>query len=123
MKKLLAAILFAAFAAGPASGAAPLAQMKVSDLQRLCASPQEADHGACTFYIWGVMEGAHLIATRAGDRGHFCLPAGTSALDAGAVIKGRMVEDLAHYPADRDLPAVSFVTAVMTVVYPCDGPQ
>jgi hypothetical protein len=36
-------------------------------------------------------------------------------------IKIRMGEDLAVYPEDRDLPAVSFVTAVIPKQFPCQN--
>ena len=104
------------------------AQMTVGDLLRFCTSSSELEKTACSFYIWGVAEGASLGASSMKDKSgtfremqdkSFCLPEGVSKGALELVVRGKMGEDLAVFPQDRDLPAVSFVVAVITRQFPC----
>jgi hypothetical protein len=104
------------------------AQMKVGDLYNLCTSSSEGDKSACTFYILGVFEGAQIGAGTVLDKsGKFqeatekrlCVPEGLTSAAMELTVKMKMGADLAVYPEDRDMPAVSFVTAVIAQQFPC----
>ncbi len=107
---------------------ASASEMTLGDLYKLCTSSNEGDKGACRFYILGVFEGAQLVGETAPDKSggfqeakdkRFCVPEGLTSSAMELTIKLRMGEDLAVFPADRDMPAVSFVTAVVSKQYPC----
>ena len=49
----------------------------------------------------------------------FCVPEGLTSAAMELTVKMKMGEDLAVYPEDRDMPAVSFVTAVIFKQFPC----
>jgi len=109
-------------------GLAAGAQMKVGDLYKLCTSSNEVDKTACTFYILGVFEGVQMGAgTVRGKPGTLqeakekllCVPEGLTNASMELTIKMRMGADLAVYPEDRDLPAVSFLAAVIARQFPC----
>ena len=108
-------------------------QMRVQDLYKMCTSSTQTDKSACTFYILGVFEGAGLVAgTVKGKSGEFqeakeklfCVPEGMSSTAMELVIKMKMGEDyLAVFPKDRDLPAVSFLIAIIAHEFPCKKPK
>lgn len=102
--------------------------MTVGDLYQRCTSSNEADKSACTFYILGVFEGAQIGGSALKDKSghfveskekHFCVPEGLSSSAMEVTIKMKMGSDLALFPQDRDMPAVSFVTAVISKEFPC----
>ena len=102
--------------------------MKVGDLYKLCTSSNEVDKSACRFYIFGVFEGAQIVGAMAqGKSGNFqeakdkrfCVPEGLTSAAIELTVKMKMGADLAVYPEDRDMPAVSFVTAVIAQQFPC----
>ena len=102
-------------------------QMKLADLYKLCTSSNEVDKIACRFYILGVFEGAQMAGGMVLDKPgfqeakdkRFCVPEGLTSAAMELTVKMKMGEDLAVYPEDRDLPAVSFVTAVIFKQFPC----
>jgi hypothetical protein len=107
---------------------AAAAQMKVGDLYNLCTSSNESDKSACRFYILGVFEGASLVGGSVQDKSgnfqeakekRFCVPEGLTGAAMELTVKMKIGSDLAVYPEDRDMPAVSFVTAVMAQQFPC----
>jgi|SRR5579872_6113035 len=104
------------------------AQMKLGDLFKLCASSNASDKSACRFYILGVFEGAQMVGGTVQDKSgslqetkdkRFCVPEGLTSAAMELTVKMKMGEDLAVYPEDRDMPAVSFVTAVIFKQFPC----
>jgi hypothetical protein len=117
MKKHLSPLLAVALLSFPSSAHA--AQMKLSDLNEICASTNNGDKSACQFYILGVTEGTNIAAGVANDKAHFCIPEGVSSTDMVAIVKRAMTKDLAAFPQDKDMPAVSFVAAAMMKAYPC----
>lgn len=74
------------------------------------------------FYILGVTEGTSVAAGVANDKAHFCIPEGVSASAMELVVKMAIGQDLMVFPADREIPAVSFVAAAMQKAFPC-GPS
>jgi len=108
------------------------APMTVGDLQKFCASSGELEQTACSFYIWGVTEGASLGAGSVKDSSGafrelkdkpFCVPEGVAKADLERVVRKKMGEDLVAFPQDRELPAVSFVVAVVAHQFPCGKPK
>lgn len=102
--------------------------MKLGDLHSLCTSSNEGDKSACTFYILGVFEGAQMGAGTVRDKSgsfqeakdkSFCVPEDLTSAAMELAVKMRMGADLTVYPKDRDMPAVSFVTAVIAQLFPC----
>lgn len=107
---------------------AAAAQMKLGDLYKLCTAPNEGDKSACTFYILGVFEGAQLAGGSVQDNSgkfqeakdkRFCVPEGLTSAAMELTVKMKMGSDIAVFPEDRDMPAVSFVTAVIAQQFPC----
>ena len=94
-------------------------QMKLSDLRDICAGTDELHATACKFYILGVTEGLALGAGVAKDKNHFCIPEGVSSQKMLLIVKNTMTADLAAFPQDKDMPAVSFVAASMQQAFPC----
>jgi len=107
---------------------ATAAQMTLGDLYKLCTSANEGDKSACTFYILGVFEGAALAGGTMRDKNgnfqegkdkRFCVPEGLTGAAMELAVKTKMGADLAVYPKDREMPAVSFVTALIAQQFPC----
>lgn len=101
------------------SPSARAAQMTLSDLHDICSGTDEVSKAACRFYILGVTEGAGMGAGMAHDQTHFCTPEGVPSEKMVSIVKEAMAKDLAVFPQDKDMPAVSFVTAAMRQAYPC----
>jgi hypothetical protein len=49
----------------------------------------------------------------------FCVPEGLTSAAMELSVKMKMGEGLTVFPEDRDMPAVSFVTAVIFKQFPC----
>src|ERR1039457_1737148 len=104
------------------------AQMTVGDLLKLCTSSNESDKTACSFYILGVTEGAsfgNMAKDKAGTYRErelkdklMCVPEGVTITTMEFLVRKKMGEDLAIFPADNALPAVSFVVAVIAKQFP-----
>jgi hypothetical protein len=90
-------------------------QMTVKDLQGLCSNTGDA----CRFYVLGAMEGASLAAGVVNDKAHFCVPEGVTQTEIVAVVKRLVAADLAQFPEDSRMPAISFIGAVLMKTYPC----
>ena len=98
-------------------------QMVVSDLGEFCSAHDDSSISACRFYILGVMEGlglgsAYEAQTQA-SKAHFCIPYRTGQSETVSLVKQQMRQDLAMFPQDKTLPAVSFISAVLMKAYPC----
>lgn len=108
--------------------AAEPTQLTLANLYDFCTSSDDAVKNACKFYILGVFEGAQMAGTAEKDPAgkfreakdkRFCVPENLSSSSMELIIKMKMGADLAVYPADRQLPAVSFIMAVINDTYPC----
>ena len=117
MKSRFAIFLAVALFALPASPQG--SQMKLSDLRDICAGTDELPATACISYILGVTEGLRLGAGVAKDKAHFCVPEGMSSQKMVLIVKKAMTADLAAFPQDKDMPAVSFVAASIQQAFPC----
>jgi hypothetical protein len=103
-------------------------RLTLGDLHKSCTSSESEDKVTCSFYILGVFEGAQLTGASVEDKsGHlqelrekrYCVPDGLSSAAIELAVKMMMGSDLAVFPQDRTMPAVSFVTAVMAKDFPC----
>jgi hypothetical protein len=108
------------------------AQITVGDLLKLCTSSDGSDKAACSFYILGVTEGASLGAGTAKDKTgmyrelkdrSLCVPEGVTSTAIEFIVRKSMGEDLALFPADNALAAVSFIVAVISKQFPCTTPR
>jgi hypothetical protein len=124
MKYMACIFMLGTFLSYPAAAE----QMKLGDLYKLCTSPNEGDKSACRFYILGVFDGAQIVDGAVLDKSGsfqegkdklFCVPEGLTSAAMELTVKMMMGEDLAVYPEDRDMPAVSFVTGVIFKRFPC----
>ena len=125
MKYMACILMLGTFFCDPAAAA----EMKVGDLYNLCTSSNEGDKTACRFYILGVFDGASVAGAAVQDKSgnpfqeakdkRFCVPEGLTAAAMELTVKMKMGADLAVYPKDRDLPAVSFIMAVIAQQFPC----
>ena len=124
MKYMACIFMLGTFLCYPAAAA----QMKLGDLYKLCTSSNEGDKNACRFYILGVFEAAQMVGETEQDKSgilqeakdkRFCVPEGLTSAAMELTVKMKMGEDLAVFPEDRDMPAVSFVTAVIFKQFPC----
>jgi Rap1a immunity proteins len=94
-------------------------QITLAELKQLCGTPGSSIGDACHFYIWGLTEGASLAAEQAADLTHLCLPEGVSSGYVVELVRKKIIEDLSVFPKDKEMPAVSFVLAVVDRAYPC----
>lgn len=117
MRKRYALLLIVAIFILPTRAHA--SQMTLQDLSDICNGTDEVSKSACRFYILGVTEGASIGAGVAKDPSHFCIPEGVSSSEMVRIVKKQMAQDLAMFPQDKNMPAVSFVAAVMMKAYPC----
>lgn len=124
LKHMACIFILGTFLCDPAGAA----QITLGDLDKLCTSANEVDKSACTFYILGVFEGAALAGGMVQDKaGHFqeakdkrfCVPEGLTGAAMELAVKMKMGADLAVYPKDRDMPAVSFLTGLIAQQFPC----
>jgi hypothetical protein len=107
---------------------AAAAQMTLGDLSTLCVSSAESDKSACRFYILGVFEGAQIAGGTVQDKSgslqeakekRFCVPEGLTSAAMELTVKMKMGADIAVYPQDGDMPAVSFISAVIAREFSC----
>jgi hypothetical protein len=94
-------------------------QMTLADLYGFCTSKDASDHNSCTFYILGIFEGVQLASDVLKDKTHFCVPEQLSSSAMEFVVRKDMGADLAVYPDDGQMPAVSFVTGVIAKEFSC----
>ena len=128
MKYMACIFMLGTFLCYPAAAA----QMTLGDLYKLCTSSNEGDKSACRFYILGVFEGAQIGGGTVQDKSgnlqeakdkRFCVPEGLTSAAMELTVKMKMGADLAVYPEDRDMPAVSFVMGVIAQQFPCQKTQ
>jgi Rap1a immunity proteins len=120
MRTFMLGLIFCGFGIG--------AQMNLGDLYQLCTSPDRSNKSACTFYILGVFEGAQIGSGTVRDKSgvfqegrnkSLCVPEGLTSAAMELTVKTKMGADLAVYPEDRSMPAVSFLVALMASEFPC----
>ena len=103
-----------------ASSEASGKQLLVQDLQILC-NGRHNQIDACRFYILGVFEGAILEQLATKGTKNFCTPDDLSQVEMVEVVKRLMAQDVAKFPTDTKLPAVSLIVAFIQHNYPCSS--
>jgi hypothetical protein len=85
---------------------------------------------ACRYFIYGAVEGLRLGDSTvvgankdmvARNSTHFCIPDNMPQDTMMSVYRTAMKFDLAKYPEDAKLPAISTIDAAMNQMYPCNG--
>jgi hypothetical protein len=85
----------------------------LKDLWQACTTEEKDD--MCRYYILGVAEEG---ASK--DKGHFCIPDGTSDTKIVFPVKQSIGNDLmSRNPKNGDMPAASYVAAVLLKSFPC----
>lgn len=97
----------------------PASAMTAKDLQIMCVGLTEKMKTACDYYIFGVAEGAELEAGTVGDKTHFCIPGGVKTDQLALIVRAGMEGDFKMHPLDANMPASSFVGAVLIRAFPC----
>jgi Rap1a immunity proteins len=93
--------------------------MTAGKLQEFCSSKDAAIRNACRFYILGVSETLMIAKGVGADKARPCIPDGLPEADMVAAYQKAVAVDFVAFPQDRDLPAVSMLSAVMLRAYPC----
>jgi hypothetical protein len=68
----------------------------------------------------GVTDGyAEGIGPRAGDPRAYCVPPNTSSVAMQDTVAAAINDDVSNFPKDRQLPATSLISAVLSRTFPC----
>jgi hypothetical protein len=103
-------------------------RVTLANLYNSCTSSSDGEKATCKYYILGVFEGAQLTGESIQDKSgklrelsekRYCVPEALSPEAIELTVKMKMGQDLAVFPQDRTMPAVSFVTAVMANAFSC----
>lgn len=103
-------------------------QLKLGDLYKMCTSSTPSDKAACHYYVVGVFDGASFASAVVQEASGkyverkdkpYCVPDELDGLAKELIVRMRMGEDLAVFPQDGEMPAVSFLTAVIAKQFPC----
>lgn len=127
--KLLLGGLFCSISFGASTG-----EFTVKDLQELCAVPSSDELGkaACSFFIFGAFQGLDIGSAQKEPGSNklqesksktFCVPDGLPKDTMVSHVMKMMKWDLANYPEDRNMPAISFIAAVIVKDFPCKRTQ
>lgn len=104
-------------------------QMTLSDLRSMCA-PFDADgKTACRFYILGAFEGLRMagsmeptakkVYSERSEKKQFCVPDNIPQSAMVARVIKLADADVKAFPADANMPAISFIGSVISTSYPC----
>ena len=99
--------------------------MSAGDLQQLCLGTDTTSRNVCRVYILGVVQGIEVglgIADGRLPRSRPCIPESSSAEALEQAVKGKLDEDLAANPADRDRDASRIIGLAATRAFPCHQP-
>jgi hypothetical protein len=100
--------------------------MKVSDVENICRT----NNDACKFFIFGLAQGLSIRESMSdqvkpngqyADRNPvlFCLPENITTDALMLAFKIKVAEDLAVFPNDRDLEGPGFSAGVLLHLFPC----
>jgi hypothetical protein len=91
------------------------------DLSEFCQSKDVAVHNACKSFILGVFQTLSIEGGVQGKR--VCIPDNLSSPAMEFAIRDAMARDLEFYPADKNMPAISSVSAVIAKTFACSSPK
>lgn len=95
-----------------APGNASPNQLDAGDLAQFCRSTAEDIHNACKFFLLGAMEMATFSQIS-------CPPDYLAEDKVEIVVRNDLARELEFYPADKTLPAISTVVAILVKTWPC----
>jgi Rap1a immunity proteins len=125
MKVLLSALVTVLGALVAAAASAEDRAMSAGDLQQLCLGTDTTSRNVCRIYILGVVQGIEVglnIADGQLARARPCIPDSSSAEALEQAVKGKLDEDLAMTPADRDRDASRIIATAAARAFPCRKP-
>ena len=94
-------------------------ELKAVDLYTFCVSTSPIVQNVCSKYILGAVQGISLAAGKLGDKKTFCVPEDVSESVFVDTFVRTARADLAAYPQDKDIPAISMVGSVIVHNFPC----
>jgi Rap1a immunity proteins len=119
MMKILFTILLLGLFVSPAVANADT-EISVSDVEKMCAQPDEVNQNACTLYIGGVLQGMAMVEGESYLKSptYYCLPltANWSSLISQAK---RLVHKLAAHDETKDAPASFGIALAFKQTTPC----
>lgn len=112
---------------GTISTTAKADQMTVGDLNTICAGTSVEPVAACKFYILGAFQGLSAAGATESQNGQFvqksgkqfCVPDDLPDIAMRDKIVALVTADLRAFPEDTNEPAISFIMAAITKMYPC----
>lgn len=115
---LLALGAFAAVQSSPVSAK----EMTAGDLQQICSSQDRDLDAPCRFYIMGIVQGITIGLGMADGKvalGRPCIPDDLQDSKLETLVKAKLGANLMVNPGDKELPASSFVGAVIATTFQC----
>lgn len=124
MQKLAYSLLFVlgAFTAAQSTPASAK-EMTAGDLQQICSSQNRDVDAPCRFYIMGFVQGITIGLGMADGKvalGRPCIPDDLQDSKLETLVKAKLGADLMVNPGDKELPASSFVGAVVAAAFQCN---
>jgi hypothetical protein len=101
-------------------------EMTAGDLQQVCSSKNPDVDAPCRFYIMGIVQGITIglgLADGKVAAGRPCIPDDLQDSKLETLVKAKLGADLMVNPEDKDLPAASFVGAVIGTTFRCSKAQ
>ncbi len=101
-------------------------EMTAGDLQQICSSKNPDIDAPCRFYIMGIVQGITIGLGMADGKvavGRPCIPDDLQDSKLETLVKAKLGADLTVNPEDKDLPASSFVGAVIGTTFRCSKAQ
>jgi hypothetical protein len=101
-------------------------EMTAGDLQQICGSKNPDVDAPCRFYIMGIVQGITIGLDMADGKvavGRPCIPDDLQDTKLETLVKAKLGADLMVNPEDKDLPAASFVGAVIGTTFRCSKAQ
>ncbi|HWG87791.1 MAG TPA: Rap1a/Tai family immunity protein [Candidatus Acidoferrales bacterium] len=98
-------------------------EITASDLQQICSSQNRDADAPCRFYIMGIVQGITIGLGMADGKvalGRPCIPDDMQVSKLETLIKAKLGADLMVNPGDKELPASSFVGAVIATTFQCN---
>lgn len=124
MQKLVLSLLlvlgvFATLQSSPVSAK----EMTAGDLQQICSSQDRDVDAPCRFYIMGIVQGITIGLGMADGKvalGRPCIPDDLQDSKLETLVKAKLGANLMVNPGDKELPASSFVGAVIATTFQCN---
>lgn len=124
MQKLVYSLLFV-LGALMAAQSTPVSAKEITarDLQEICSSQNRHADAPCRLYIMGIVQGITIGLGMADGKvalGRPCIPDDVQDSKFETLVKVKLGADLMVNPGDKELPASSFVGAVIATTFQCN---